>query len=45
MEYRFDRATNDESGFYAGFDHHLVSNQNLLVVALIWSLDRTPTEN
>jgi len=43
LEYRFDRSTGEEGGFYAGADNHLVPNQNLLMGAIIWSLDWTPT--
>ena len=39
VEYRFDRSTGDEGGFYAGSDNHLVSDQNLFIVALVWSLE------
>jgi hypothetical protein len=29
---------------YAGDDNHLVPNQNLLILALIWAMDYTPAE-
>jgi len=39
VEYRFDRSTGEGGGFYAGSDNHLVPEQNLLIVALVWSLE------
>ena len=39
VEYRFDRSTGEESGFYAGTDNRLVPEQNLFVVALLWSFE------
>jgi hypothetical protein len=42
LEYRLDRSTGEGGGFYAGADNHLVPNQNLFMVAVIWSWDWTP---
>jgi hypothetical protein len=39
VEYRFDRSTGDGGGFYSGSDNHLVPEQNLLVVAVMWSFE------
>ena len=39
VEYRYDRSTGDKGGFYAGADNHLVPDQNLLIVALMWTFD------
>jgi len=39
MEYRYDRSTGDGGGFYAGDDNHLATNQNLLMVSLIWAFE------
>lgn len=36
VEYRFDRSTGPEGGFYQGPDNVLVPNQNLLIAALNW---------
>ena len=36
VEYRFDRSTGPEGGFYEGPDNVLVPNQNLLIAALNW---------
>ena len=45
IEYRYDRSTGDDGGFYAGEDNHLVPEQNLFIVALIWSFEwKTGTE-
>jgi hypothetical protein len=33
LEYRYDRSTGDEGGFYAGDDNHLVPEQNLLILS------------
>jgi hypothetical protein len=37
LEYRFDRSTGSEGGFYKGSDNRLVPNQHLLIFALMWS--------
>jgi hypothetical protein len=39
VEYRFDRSTGEDGGFFAGSDNHLVPEQNLLMVGLVWSLE------
>jgi len=39
VEYRFDRSTGEEGGFYASSDDRLVPEQNLFVVALLWSFE------
>jgi hypothetical protein len=39
VEYRFDRSTGEDGGFYAGSNNHPVPDQNLLIVALTWALD------
>ena len=39
IEYRYDRSTGDDGGFYAGEDNHLVPEQNLFIVALVWSFE------
>jgi hypothetical protein len=36
VEYRFDRSTGPEGGFYEGPDDVLVPNQNLLIAAVNW---------
>jgi hypothetical protein len=39
LEYRFDRSTGDQGGFYAGADNRLVPEQNLLIGAILWRFD------
>jgi hypothetical protein len=39
VEYRYDRSTGEDGGFYAGSENHLVPDQNLLIVALMWAFD------
>jgi hypothetical protein len=39
VEYRYDRSTGDDGGFYAGKDHHLVPEQNLLILSFIISFE------
>jgi hypothetical protein len=39
FEYRFDRSTGDEGGFYAGADNRLVPEQNLFIVGIVWSFE------
>ena len=36
IEYRYDRSTGPDSGFYKGEDNRLVPNQHLLIFALMW---------
>lgn len=38
LEYRYDRSTGDEGGFYNGPDNDLVPDQHLLIFALTWAL-------
>jgi hypothetical protein len=45
LEYRYDRSTGEDGGFYAGADNHLVPDQNLLMAALMWSFDWRINEN
>jgi len=40
LEYRFDRSTGEEGGFYEGPDNVLVPDQNLLIIALMWKFGR-----
>jgi hypothetical protein len=40
-EYRFDRSTGDDGGFYKGADNMLVPNQNLFIASLVWAFDWT----
>ncbi len=37
LEYRFDRSTGSEGGFFKGSDNRLTPNQHLLILALMWS--------
>ena len=37
FEYRYDRSTGSEGGFYRGLDNRLVSDQHLFIIALTWS--------
>jgi hypothetical protein len=39
VEYRFDRSTGGEGGFYAGADNRLVPDQNLFILAFLWVFD------
>ncbi len=45
IEYRYDRSTGDDGGFYAGDDNHLVPEQNLFIVALVWSFEWETDKN
>jgi putative OmpL-like beta-barrel porin-2 len=40
LEYRYDRSTGSEGGFYRGSDNRLVPDQHLLIIALTWSFDK-----
>jgi len=35
-EYRYDRSTGPEGGYYSGSDNHLVSDQNSIFLSLVW---------
>lgn len=37
LEYRYDRSTGSEGGFFKGDDNHLVPEQHLLIGALLWN--------
>jgi hypothetical protein len=39
LEYRYDRSTGDDGGFYAGADNRLVPDQSLLILALLWRFE------
>jgi len=36
VEYRYDRSTGSEGGFYKGSDNHLAPDQNTLFLSLVW---------
>ncbi len=38
-ELRFDRSTGAEGGFFADVDNHLVTDQRLLILAVMWKFD------
>jgi hypothetical protein len=38
QEYRYDRSTGPEGGFYKGSDNHLTPIQNTLFLSLVWRL-------
>jgi hypothetical protein len=40
LEYRFDRSTGSEGGFFKGSDNRLDPNQHLLLFALMWSFGK-----
>jgi hypothetical protein len=40
FEVRFDRSTGEQGGFYSGPNNELVPNQSLVLLGLLWSLDR-----
>jgi len=40
LEYRYDRSTRSEGGFYKGWDNHLVPDQHLIIFALMWTFGR-----
>jgi len=40
IEYRHDRSTGQEGGFFSGSDNHLVPNQQLLILALTWAFGK-----
>jgi len=40
LEYRYDRSTGPEGGFFSGSDNALVPDQHLILIALTWSLGR-----
>lgn len=40
IEYRYDRSTGSEGGFYSGSDNRLVPDQHLLIIALTCSFGR-----
>ena len=40
LEYRYDRSTGSDGGFYEGSDNHLVPNQHLVMFALMWSFGK-----
>jgi hypothetical protein len=37
LEYRYDRSTGDEGGFFKGVDNELVPNQHQLIFSLMWA--------
>jgi len=39
LEYRFDRSTGPDGGFYEGDNNTLVPEQHLFIVALLWRFD------
>ena len=39
LEYRYDRSTGPEGGFFAGPDNTLVSEQHLIMLAVNWSFE------
>ncbi len=39
LEYRYDRSTGDEGGYYEGINNRLVPDANFLIVALMGSFD------
>lgn len=40
LEVRYDRSTGDQGGFYKGPNNEFVSDLSLVLVGLVWSLDR-----
>ena len=36
LEYRYDRSTGPESGYFRGHDNHLAPDQNVLFLSLVW---------
>jgi hypothetical protein len=40
LEYRHDRSTGQEGGFYCGSNNRLVPNQQLLILALTWAFGK-----
>lgn len=38
LEYRYDRSTDAEGGFYIGQNNERISDQHLLILALTWAL-------
>ena len=39
VEYRYDRSTGPEGGFYKGSDNDLVTDQNTLFLSLVWRFE------
>jgi hypothetical protein len=39
FEVRYDRSTGGQGGFYAGPDNHLVPDQSLFLIGVLWSFD------
>jgi len=39
VEYRYDRSTGPEGGFYKGSENYLVADQNTLFLSLVWRFD------
>lgn len=39
FEYRYDRSTGDQGGFYEGSTNGLVPGQNLIIASLLWRFD------
>ena len=39
LEYRYDRSTGDQGGFYEGSANGLVPGQNLIIASLLWRFD------
>ncbi len=40
LEYRYDRSTGPDGGFFKGADNHLVPDQHLVIFALMWHFGR-----
>ena len=40
LEYRYDRSTGQDGGFYCGSNNRLVPNQQLLIFALTWAFGK-----